>query len=162
MCRVMAIQVVLQLRYGPFRGGRFHTEVLYGSVGRLDNHSYHGLLVLGGRNIVSLKTTPPSAGPGTVASTRFLYGHVTSDTSLTNQNLRRSDPYFRCHAVRQNTIYDGAADWTDLLSACRNYYNYCNYIIIITSAIQGINGASLKEHWAAQRNQVYKQQYQRL
>ena len=34
--------------------------------------------------------------------------------------------------------------------------------IIITSAIQRINGASLKEHWAAQRNQVYKQQYQRL
>ena len=32
----------------------------------------------------------------------------------------------------------------------------------ITSAIQRINGASLKEHWAAQRNQVYKQQYQRL
>ena len=28
--------------------------------------------------------------------------------------------------------------------------------------IQRINGASLKEHWAAQRNQVYKQQYQRL
>ena len=35
-------------------------------------------------------------------------------------------------------------------------------IITITSAIQRINGASLKEHWAAQRNQVYKQQYQRL
>ena len=35
-------------------------------------------------------------------------------------------------------------------------------IIAITSAIQRINGASLKEHWAAQRNQVYKQQYQRL
>ena len=33
--------------------------------------------------------------------------------------------------------------------------------LIITSAIQRINGASLKEHWAAQRNQVYKQ-YQRL
>ena len=32
----------------------------------------------------------------------------------------------------------------------------------ITSAIQGINGASLKEYWVAQRNQVYKQQYQRL
>ena len=32
----------------------------------------------------------------------------------------------------------------------------------ITSAIKRINGASLKEHWAAQRNQVYKQQYQRL
>ena len=28
-----------------------------------------------------------------------------------------------------------------------------------TSAIQRINGASLKEHWAVQRNQVYKQQY---
>ena len=29
-----------------------------------------------------------------------------------------------------------------------------------TSAIQEINGASLKEHWAAQQHQVYKQQYQ--
>ena len=35
-------------------------------------------------------------------------------------------------------------------------------IITITSAIQRVNGASLKEYWAAQRNQVYKQQYQRL
>ena len=26
---------------------------------------------------------------------------------------------------------------------------------IYTSAIQRINGASLKEHWAAQRNQLY-------
>ena len=34
--------------------------------------------------------------------------------------------------------------------------------ILITSAIQRINGASLKEHWAAQQNQVYKEQYQRL
>ena len=34
--------------------------------------------------------------------------------------------------------------------------------ILITSAIQRINGESLKEHWAAQRSQVYKQQYQRL
>ena len=37
-------------------------------------------------------------------------------------------------------------------------YNYIN----ITSAIQRINGASMKEHWATQRNQMYKQQYQRL
>ena len=35
-------------------------------------------------------------------------------------------------------------------------------ITIITSAMQRINGASLKEHWAAQQNQAYKQQYQRL
>ena len=33
---------------------------------------------------------------------------------------------------------------------------------LITSAIQRINGASLKEHWASQRNQAYKQQHQRL
>ena len=32
--------------------------------------------------------------------------------------------------------------------------------VYCTSVIQGINGASLKEHWAVQRNQVYKQQYQ--
>ena len=40
--------------------------------------------------------------------------------------------------------------------------NITNYYLKITSAMQRINGASLKEHWAAQRNQVYKQQYQRL
>ena len=34
--------------------------------------------------------------------------------------------------------------------------------ILKTRAIQRINGTSLKEHWAAQRNQVYKQQYQQL
>ena len=32
-------------------------------------------------------------------------------------------------------------------------------IIATTSGIQGIKGVSLKEHWAAQRYQVYKQQY---
>ena len=45
--------------------------------------------------------------------------------------------------------------------ASRRMYSFL-LTIIITSAIQRINGASLKEHWAAQRNQVYKQQYQRL
>ena len=33
---------------------------------------------------------------------------------------------------------------------------------LATSAMQSINGASLKEHWATQRNQAYKQQYQLL
>ena len=45
--------------------------------------------------------------------------------------------------------------------ASRRMY-YFLLTIIITSVIQRINGANLKEHWAAQRNQVYKQQYQRL
>ena len=45
---------------------------------------------------------------------------------------------------------------------CKKRANTSGVGISNTSVIQGINGASLKEHWAAQRYQVYKRQYQRL
>ena len=50
----------------------------------------------------------------------------------------------RCNLVVSDNSTDRGTGW---LASARHLY--------ITSAIQRINGASLKEHWAAQRNQVY-------
>ena len=63
--------------------------------------------------------------------------------------------------ILNNNMYICILDIRISADASRRMY-YFLLTIIITSAIQRINGASLKEHWAAQRNQVYKQQYQRL
>ena len=78
------------------------------------------------------------------------------------QNLfNNSCKFTPCNIGTCACIYNYILDIRISTDASRRMY-YFLMTIIITSAIQGINGASLKEHWAAQRNHVYKQQYQRL
>ena len=39
--RVVTVQMILQFGYGPLWRGAAHSEVVHGSVGRLDDHMYH-------------------------------------------------------------------------------------------------------------------------
>ena len=39
--RVVTVQIILQFGYGPLWRGAAHSEVVHGSVGRIDDHMYH-------------------------------------------------------------------------------------------------------------------------